>query len=90
VRGPVSVAARGADACLVEGSLVGRTPPEIWVVRIKRHWFVRVDDEEIAIAGGKSDAVARAFSIAQLGDGPRDVVTFARDGSVEERRSFGH
>jgi hypothetical protein len=65
-------------------------PREIWVVRVKRHWVVRVDGEDIAVSTGKSDATDRAFSIAQLGDGERDVVIFRRDGSIEERRSFGH
>jgi hypothetical protein len=65
------------------------TPDEIWVLRVKRRWVVRVDGEDIEIPGGKSDATDRALSIAQLGEGLRDVVIFQRDGSIEERRSFG-
>ena len=38
--------------------------------------------------GGKEDATARAFSIAQLGDEAQDVVIFGRDGEIEERRTF--
>jgi hypothetical protein len=63
-------------------------PEEIWVRRIKRRWTVQAHGEEIAIKGDKSTATARAFSIAQLGDGPIDVVVFQKDGSVELRRSF--
>jgi hypothetical protein len=76
----------------MERLLVGceTEPREIWVICVKRLWVVRVDREDIAVPGGKSDATDRAFSIAQLGDGPRDVVIFQRDGSIEERRSFGH
>lgn len=64
-------------------------PREIWVMRIKRRWVVRIDGEDIDIPGGKADATNRAFSIAQLGDGPRDVIIFQPDGAIEERRSFG-
>ena len=71
---------------LADGEAV---PGEIWVLRVRRRWVVRVDGEEIKIPGGKSDAPDRALSIAQLGEGPRDVVIFRRDGSVEERQSFG-
>ena len=63
-------------------------PGEVWVLRVRRHWIVRVNGEDITSPGGKADATARAFSIAQLGDDPQDVVIFARDGSVEERRTF--
>ena len=63
-------------------------PGEIWVLHVRRHWIVRVDGEDIEVKGGKSDATARAFSIAQLGDEAQDVVVFGRDGSIEERRSF--
>jgi hypothetical protein len=66
----------------------GGEPGEIWVLRIRRRWIVRVDGQDIEIRGGKSDATARAFSIAQLGDEAQDVVIFRRDGSIEERRSF--
>jgi Uncharacterized protein conserved in bacteria (DUF2188) len=65
------------------------TPREILVIRVKRCWVVRVDGEDIAVSSRKSDAIDRAFSIAQLGDGARDVVICQRDGSFEERRSFG-
>lgn len=61
---------------------------EIWVMRVGRRWIVRVDGTDIEIQGGKTDATARAFSIAQLGERPQDVVIFGRDGSIEERRSF--
>jgi hypothetical protein len=71
---------------LLDGSEA--TPAETWVLRVKRRWVVRVDGEDIKIPGGKSDATDRALSIAQLVEGPRDVVVFERDGSVEERRSF--
>lgn len=64
-------------------------PLEIVVIRVKRHWVVRVGGEDIAVAGGKSEAVDRACSIAQLGEGLRDVVILQRDGSTEERRNFG-
>ncbi len=70
---------------LVEGE---RRPGEIWVIRVRRHWVVRVEGEDIEIPGGKSDATARAFSIAQLGDEPQVVLIFGQNGSVEERRSF--
>ena len=63
-------------------------PGEIWVLRVRRRWVVRVDGEDVAIHGGKTDATARAFSIAQLGDDPQDVVVFSKDGSIEERRTF--
>ena len=63
-------------------------PREILVIRVRRRWIVRVDGEDIKIRGEKTDAIARAFSIAQLGEGPQDVVIFGRDGSIEERRSF--
>lgn len=71
-------------------SLVGdkRETAEICVCRVKRRWIVRVNGENFEIKGGKEDAVARAFSIAQLGDEPQDVVIYGRDGSIEERRSF--
>ena len=80
----------GTDDSHMEHLLVEdeATPDEIWVLRVRRRWVVRVDDEDIKIEGGKSDATDRALSIAQLGEGPRDVVIFGRDGSIEERRSF--
>jgi Uncharacterized protein conserved in bacteria (DUF2188) len=62
---------------------------EIWVLRVGRRWVVRVEGEDFETQGGQEDAAARAFSIAQLGDEPQDVVVFGRDGSIEERRSFG-
>ena len=61
---------------------------EIWVLRVRRRWIVRVAGEDIAIRGDKGDAISRAFSIAQLGDDPQEVVIFASDGSVEGRRTF--
>jgi hypothetical protein len=61
---------------------------EIWVIRVKRRWIVRVNGEDFETQGNQTDAAARAFSIAQLGDEPQDVVIFGRDGSIEERRSF--
>jgi hypothetical protein len=75
----------------MDRSLVEREaePREIVVVRVKRHWVVRTGGEDIAVVGGKSEAVDRACSIAQLGDGLRDVVVFGSDGSIEERRCFG-
>jgi hypothetical protein len=63
-------------------------PDEIWVLRVGRRWIVRVDGEDFETQGGKEDATARAFSIAQLGDDAQDVVIFGRNGSVEERRTF--
>jgi len=72
----------------VERLLTEPQPGEIWVLRVRRRWIVRVDGEDIEIRGGQADAAARAFSIAQLGDDPQDVVIFGRDGSVEERRPF--
>jgi hypothetical protein len=62
---------------------------EIWVLRVGRRWVVRVDGEDFETKGDQKDAAARAYSIAQLGNEPRDVVVFGRDGSVEEHRSFG-
>ncbi len=64
-------------------------PREIWVIQVKRNWVVRFEGEDIEIRGGRSEAIDRAFSIAQLGDGLRDVVVFGQDGSIVERRSFG-
>ena len=61
---------------------------EIWVLRVRRRWMVRVDGEDFETQGGKEDATARAFSIAQLGDEAQDVVIFGRDGEIEERRTF--
>jgi hypothetical protein len=63
-------------------------PDEIWVLRVGRRWIVRVDGEDFETQGGKEDATARAFSIAQLGEDAQDVVIFGRNGSVEERRTF--
>lgn len=79
-----------ADDLVMEQSLVeSRSEPhEIWVLRVKRRWIVRVNGEDFETQGDQADAAARAFSIAQLGDERRDVVIFGRDGSIEERRSF--
>ena len=66
----------------------GMEPREIWVIPVGRHWIVRFDGEDVEIQGGKTHATARAFSIAQLGEGPQDVVILGPDGSIEERRSF--
>lgn len=72
-------------ASLVETDLEQQ---EIWVLRVKRRWIVRVNGEDFETQGDQADAAARAFSIAQLGDKPQEVVIFGRDGSIEERRSF--
>ena len=72
----------------MEQLLVEGEPGEIWVLRAKRRWVVRVDGEDFETQGGKEDATARAFSIAQLGDAPQDVVIFGRNGSIEGRRTF--
>jgi hypothetical protein len=61
---------------------------EICVIKVGRRWVVRVDGEDIEISGGKTEATARAFSIAQLGDGPVDVVIFGKGDVIEQRRSF--
>jgi hypothetical protein len=61
---------------------------EICVIKVGRRWVVRVGGEDIEIAGGKIEAVDRAFSIAQLGDGPVDVVIFGKGDEIEQRRSF--
>lgn len=61
---------------------------EIWVLRVGRRWVVRVGGQDFETEGGQRDAAARAFSIAQLGNGAQDVVIFGRDGAQEERRTF--
>ncbi|MGH2595360.1 MAG: DUF2188 domain-containing protein [Actinomycetota bacterium] len=61
---------------------------EIWVVRVGKRWIVRLDGEEIRVAGDRSAAIDRASSLAQL-ETPADVIVTGRDGSVEERRRFG-
>ncbi len=77
-----------ADDPFMERLLVENVsgPGEIWVLRVKRRWIVRVDGEDFETQGGKEDAPARAFSIAQLGDEAQ--VIFGRNGSIEERRTF--
>jgi hypothetical protein len=79
-----------ADDVFMERLLIGCEAElgEIWVLRVKRRWMVRVDGEDFETRGGKDDATARAFSIAQLGDEAQDVVIFGRDGEIEERRTF--
>jgi hypothetical protein len=67
---------------------MGGRPGEIWVLRVRRRWIVRVDGEDFATQGSQEDAAARAFSIAQLGDEAQDVVIFGRNGTIEERRTF--
>lgn len=61
---------------------------EIWVLRVGRRWVVRVGGQDFETKGDQRDAMARAFSIAQLGHGAQDVVIFGRDGAQEERRTF--
>jgi hypothetical protein len=80
----------GVDDLFMERLLVEceAEPGEIWVLRVRRRWVVRVDGEDFETQGGKEDATARAFSIAQLGDEAQDVVIFGRDGEIEERRTF--
>ena len=63
-------------------------PGQIGVLRVGRHWVVRVGGHDFQTEGDQKDATARAFSIAQLGGGSQDVVIFGRDGSVAERRTF--
>ena len=74
----------------MEQSLVDRESKsdDIWVLRVGRRWVVRVDGEDFETQGSQADATARAFSIAQLGDEPQDVVIFGRNGAIDERRSF--
>lgn len=90
VRRVVIDTSSGTDDSLMERSLVEskRESGEILVLRVRRRWIVRVDGEDFETEGGKADATARAFSIAQLGDGAQDVVIFGRRGSIEERRRF--
>jgi hypothetical protein len=61
---------------------------EIWVLHVGRGWVVRVGGQDFETKGDQKDAIARAFSIAQLGSGAQDVVIFGRDGHQEERRTF--
>jgi uncharacterized protein DUF2188 len=61
---------------------------EIRVLRVGRRWVVRVDGQDFETKGDQRDATARAFSIAQLGNGAQDVVIFGRNGAQEERRTF--
>jgi hypothetical protein len=61
---------------------------EIWVLRVGRRWVVRVGGQDFETKGDQRDATARAFSIAQLGNGAQVVVIFGRDGAQEERRTF--
>jgi hypothetical protein len=63
-------------------------PGQIGVLRVGRHWVVRVGGHDYETEGDQKDATARAFSIAQLGGGSQDVVIFGSDGSVAERRTF--
>jgi hypothetical protein len=90
VRLAVIVTISRADDSFMERLLVESVsePGEIWVLRVRRRWIVRVDGEDFETQGGKEDATARAFSIAQLGDEAQDVVIFGRNGSIEERRTF--
>ena len=80
----------GAHDLSMERLLVGceAEAGEIWVLRVRRRWIVRVDGEDFETQGGKEDATVRAFSIAQLGDEAQDVVIFGRNGEIEERRTF--
>jgi len=61
---------------------------QIGVLRVGKHWVVRVGGHDYETDGDQKEATARAFSIAQLGGGPQDVVIFGTDGSVAERRTF--
>ena len=61
---------------------------EIGVLRVGKHWVVRVGGHDYETQGDQKDATNRAFSIAQLGGGPQDVVIFGTDGSIAERRTF--
>jgi Uncharacterized protein conserved in bacteria (DUF2188) len=63
-------------------------PGQIGVLRVGKHWVVRVGGHDYETEGDQKDATARAFSIAQLGGGSQDVVIFGTDGSVAERRTF--
>jgi hypothetical protein len=63
-------------------------PGQIGVLRVGKHWVVRVGGHDYETDGDQKDATARAFSIAQLGGGSQDVVIFGKDGSVSERRTF--
>jgi hypothetical protein len=91
VRQQVIVTMPGVDDLTMDRLLVGCEAErgEIWVLHVKRRWIVRVDGEDFETQGSQEDAAARAFSIAQLGDEPQDVVIFGRDGNEEERRTFG-
>jgi hypothetical protein len=90
VRQQVIVKMLGADDLSMERLLVEceTEAGEIWVLRVRRRWMVRVGGEDFETQGGKEDATARAFSIAQLGDEAQDVVIFGRNGEIEERRTF--
>ena len=61
---------------------------ELWIVRYRKGWGIRLDHEEkpFALFGQKAVAIESARKIAQ--DRSIDLVVFDEDASVETREIF--